>query len=118
MGNGILKDIRDSASVKATNKAISKPNENTSSLIGVKYACCYWVNHLVDALQEQERKKIPISEDQRNYLSDGGTLHQFLQLNLLHWFFALCMMRQGVDCIRMLTTLAFRLVSIPIGSSS
>ena len=117
MKNGIHKDIRDSASVNTMDKVTSKPNENTGSLIGVKYACSYWVNHLVDALQEQEGKS-PISEDQRSFLSDGGTLHQFLGSNLLHWLFALCVLRQGMDCIRMLTILALKLVSFPTGSSS
>jgi hypothetical protein len=115
--DGMPKDKRDSASVNATEKATLKSNENANSIMGVKYACCYWLDHLVEALEEQKRMNAPISSDQRKFLSDGGQLHKFLQVNFLDWLVALCALRRGMDSILKLTTLASKLVSVSTRAS-
>ena len=112
MEDSMPKDKRDSASVSIMEKAASRSNENAGSIMSVKYACCYWVDHLVEALEEQKNKNVPASSEQRKFLSDGGQLHKFLQVNFLHWLVALCALKRGMDSILKLTTLASKLVSV------
>jgi hypothetical protein len=47
--------------------------------------CCFWVDHLAKYLDGNLIDSLPYKE----YLVDGGPVHQFLLKHLLHWFEAL-----------------------------
>jgi hypothetical protein len=68
-------------------------------IIGIRYACCHWVDHLgrVDNVQLRQA-----------YLVDGGEIHLFLQKYLLYWFEALSLLGQmsaGVLMVKQLQSL-------------
>jgi GTPase SAR1 family protein len=100
----LRKDLLDPTSVE-------KQNEIKEVLNVIGYACCYWVDHIVEFLI-LDKKHEHLSD-----VSDGGQIHEFLRVYILHWLVALCMMKKGLDSIRMLTSLDSRLVSTPPGLS-
>jgi hypothetical protein len=65
----------------------------------IRYACCYWVDHLRQISHFQQYQVI---------LSDNGEVHLFLQQHFLHWLEALSLMRNmsgGVVMTRALESL-------------
>ncbi|KAI0518055.1 hypothetical protein F5B22DRAFT_89894 [Xylaria bambusicola] len=65
---------------------------NPDPLRGIRYACVYWADHLVDAELMKKRNA-----------EDGRLVYQFLEQHLLHWFEALSLLRQLRSGIAALT---------------
>jgi len=70
---------------------------NQDLLAPIRYACCYWVNHL--------RHAGHLLPDQIG-LCDGGKVHIFLQNHFLHWLEALSLMGSMADGVVMVRALA------------
>lgn len=62
----------------------------------LKYACCYWVQHL-------QRSEICLIDDCK--------VHKFLQKHLLHWLEALSLIGKASDSIQMVTDIESMVVS-------
>jgi hypothetical protein len=62
----------------------------------LRYACCYWVQHL------RQSKAV---------LSDKDPVHEFLQVHLLHWLEALSLLGKTSDSVKMVTDLQPMVVS-------
>jgi hypothetical protein len=80
------------------------------ALLQIEYACCYWVYHLSDQLADPSHAQLSTT-----LLSDGGTVHKFLQAHLLHWIEALSLLRrlsEGVATTQRLLSIVQ--VSIPL----
>jgi hypothetical protein len=77
---------------------------------GVIYAWCYWIEHLVAVLKNQDGTEVDLSEKQKVFFSDGGELQQFLQANILRW--VATESEGGMESILQLTKLSSTLVSI------
>jgi len=73
----------------------------TGAIRRIEYACCFWVNHLSDHITYA-------SHTRRNtaFLTDGGTVHKFLQAHLLHWLEALSLLRKLSEAVMMAQQLA------------
>ena len=69
---------------------------NQDPLAHIRYACCYWVNHLSDA--------IDLSHNQIG-LHDGGIVHIFFQKHFLHWLEALSLIGQISKGVEIVTAL-------------
>jgi hypothetical protein len=81
------------------------------ALLRIEYACCYWVHHLSDHLADASHARL-----ETKILSDGGTVHEFLQAHLLHWLEALSLLRrlsEGVTMTQLLLSVIH--VSMPSG---
>jgi Cdc6-like AAA superfamily ATPase len=81
------------------------------ALLRIEYACCYWVHHLSDHLADASHARL-----ETKILSDGGTVHKFLQAHLLHWLEALSLLRrlsEGVTMTQLLLSVIH--VSMPSG---
>ncbi|KAI0977376.1 hypothetical protein F4678DRAFT_412746 [Xylaria arbuscula] len=61
-------------------------------LRGIRYACVYWADHLVDAELIEKRR-----------VEDGALVYQFLEKHLLHWFEALSLFKSLGSGIKALT---------------
>ncbi|KAI9863919.1 MAG: hypothetical protein M1824_005957 [Vezdaea acicularis] len=77
---------------------------NQGPLNQIRYACCYWVNHLRDA-RHLPPKQIGIC--------DSGEVHEFLQKHFLHWLEALSLMGNMSEGVIMVRTLESILVPEP-----
>lgn len=62
----------------------------------VQYACRYWLDHL-DRLNHDRRIRCG--------LHDGGQIHDFLKIHLLHWLEALSLMRKVTEGVIMILKL-------------
>ena len=79
---------------------------NQDPLAHIRYACCYWVSHLLEA-SDLPHEKIS--------LCDNGKVHKFLQKHFLHWLEALSLMGNISNGVVMVRTLeSIRTVSEPI----
>lgn len=56
----------------------------------LQYACRYWVHHL---------------EQSQRHISDGDSIHLFLQKHFLHWLEAMSLIRETKTCIYSINTL-------------
>ncbi len=65
-------------------------------LAHIRYACCYWVDHLRQVTQFQQYQVI---------ICDNRDVHSFLQEHLLHWLEALSLMRNMAGAVVMIRTL-------------
>jgi hypothetical protein len=69
-------------------------------LAAVRYACVYWVDHLLDALVDEDK-----SNNAKDSLQDEHTVHTFLSQKYLHWLETLSLVRampEGVLAIERL----------------
>jgi NACHT domain len=97
MSNGSLRqDICDLKKPGALNSQFNKEKLDSHLPTHVQYACQYWVRHL-QQLDENELEHVG--------LCDGGTVHTFLQGNILYWFEALSLMGRIAEGILMLQAL-------------
>lgn len=64
--------------VGTSTEQFTQPTPN--SLTAAKYACVYWVDHLLDGWY---------GEDKDHSLDDRGCVDSFLRQNYLHWLEAL-----------------------------
>ena len=88
---------RDICSLQMPGALLDELNSvNRDPLVRIRYACCYWVNHLRDASH--------ISQDQ-TALCDNGEVHIFLQEHFLHWLEVLSLLRNISDGVGMVRTL-------------
>ncbi|KAL8832726.1 MAG: hypothetical protein Q9170_004770 [Blastenia crenularia] len=62
----------------------------------VRYACRYWVDHLVHT-EAEDRVSVG--------LCDSGKVHDFFLKDFLHWFEAMSLLGQTPDVVRMITKL-------------
>ena len=62
----------------------------------VRYACEYWVDHLVGTN----------SDNRAQYVCDSGKVHSFLQKDFLHWLEAMSLMHRMPGAVLMITELA------------
>ncbi|KAI1121754.1 hypothetical protein F5Y10DRAFT_93453 [Nemania abortiva] len=70
---------------------------NPDPLNGIRYACLYWADHLVDAKAMREQD-----------LEDGGLVHRFLENHLLHWLETLSLLKSlglGIEALTKLSSL-------------
>ncbi|KAL2862490.1 WD40-repeat-containing domain protein [Aspergillus lucknowensis] len=72
------------------------------NLMHIKYACCFWVNHL---------SRVGHNQHHRIGLFDGGNVHIFLQEHLLHWLEALSLMGEMSKGVLMLADLHSMLIA-------
>jgi hypothetical protein len=85
-------DLKDpGAPINEARKRFSK-----SPLLRFEYAWSYWVYHLSDHVADSSSTKA-----KRSFLSDGGQVHKFLQMHLLHWFEALSLSGRLTDGVLM-----------------
>jgi hypothetical protein len=87
-----LCDLRDPGTL--INEARGKFSK--SSLHCIEYACSYWVYHLSDHVADSS-----CAEMNRGIFSDGGKVHKFLQMHLLHWLEALSLSGRLTDGVLM-----------------
>jgi hypothetical protein len=91
LSSGALK--QDVCGVKAPGirrVSVSKAKVISHLPEAVRYACCYWVQHLVKSGEQ---------------IDDNGTVQQFLNQHLLHWFEALSWLGKTTDIIHHLEAL-------------
>lgn len=103
---------RDICGLKNPGRLASEVREAAvkDALLRIEYACCYWVYHLSDQLADPSHVQLSTT-----LLSDGGTVHKFLQAHLLHWIEALSLLRrlsEGVTMIQWLLSIVQ--VGIPL----
>jgi len=82
--------IEDMCQVKAPGTrrvAVSKAEVTAHLSEEVAYACCHWVQHVVNSGE---------------HVDDGGAVHQFLKKHLLHWMEALSWLGKASDIVHSL----------------
>lgn len=65
--------------------AVAKSKVHSSLPEDVAYACCYWVQHIVNSGEQ---------------IKDGGAVHQFLRKHMLHWIEALSWLGKASDVVQ------------------
>lgn len=63
----------------------------------VRYACCYWVDH-VQLISHDRRRELGL-------LEDGGPIHTFLEKHFLHWIEVLSLIGKTSEGVLMMTKL-------------
>ncbi|KAI9777756.1 MAG: hypothetical protein M1839_008551 [Geoglossum umbratile] len=92
--SGTLK--RDICGLKMPSALLSKVKcINQDPLVHIRYACCYWVDHLHISYLQRDQV--------RRYSSDQ--VHKFLKEHFLHWLEALSLMGKMSEGVLMITTL-------------
>ncbi|UPK95940.1 hypothetical protein LCI18_006875 [Fusarium solani-melongenae] len=90
----LCENIYDLTDLRVPVDEISRPNPDP--LGAVRYSCVNWVEHLT-----YSTSATALHED----LRDGGMVHTFLKMHLLHWFEAFGLLRvvsQGREALRKL----------------
>jgi hypothetical protein len=87
---GLKEDLCGVVAPGTRRSGVAKSTVHSSLPGDVAYACCYWIQHLVD------------SEAQ---IKDDCAVHHFLQKHMLHWIEALSWLGKASDVIHNIATL-------------
>ncbi|KAI7205061.1 WD40 repeat-like protein [Hortaea werneckii] len=87
---GLREDVCEVVAPGTRRSEVTKSAVHTFLPEAIAYACCYWVQHVVEG---------------KVHVEDGGFVHQFLQKHLLHWMEALSWLGKASDVIHSLVAL-------------
>lgn len=87
---GLKEDICEVNSLGTRRAEVAKSTVHTSLPEATAYACCYWVQHIVDSGEK---------------VNDDGLVHEFLKKHLLHWMEALSWLGRASTIFHSLETL-------------
>lgn len=88
--NGLQQNMCNLRMPGTRKSEIDEQTTDDGLLPALRYACCYWVNHL---------------EQSERYIYDGDSIHLFLHKHFLYWLEAMGLISEMHKCIRMIHSL-------------